>query len=271
MRTFGIIAFGLAAAAGCGDKGDTSAGDSDGGFTLGFTIEGSVVDFWDGTVGGEGLCVTLYDPDALVFKGADLVEIDSVTADADGNFQFTEVTTIPQLGMLMMADDCDGGGAYMGLATGIPSDVIGGMDYGDVLSEQHAYFFPGDRVGTFDADLASAGYSGGSLNDVGALMGWVIDGIDEATAGPVDCATVANTSDSVDVTCYYADTDDTDGIFTTGGAANAETASAANAFYVCPEAPIGLYTATDCTGAEYYSITGGSQPGLAQFLRIPRQ
>ena len=72
------------------------------------------------------------------------------------------------------------------------------------------------------------------------------------------------------MTCYYADTDDSDGIFTTGGAANTETSTAADAFYICPEAPIGLYSATDCTSAEYYSITGGSQPGLAQFLRIPR-
>jgi hypothetical protein len=260
----------LMAMAGCSgkdDSGDTGGGGGDdGGGSVGYSIAGTIQNFWTGETSAEGLCIQMIDPESFVFEGGDLEYLESDTVE-DGAWQVDGLTSNSIIGLLALADDCDGGEAYMGLATGVPEEYIGELDYGDVLTDQVAYFATADVVAAINSGIAEAGYTGSGIDVEGALMGWVISSSDLATAAPVDGATV---SGGTDVTCYYADGDDSDGLFMTGGSANTATSSAANAFYVCPAAPVSNYTASDTEGSAYYSIPGGSISGLAQFLRIPR-
>lgn len=250
----------------CGkDGGDSGEPDT---YVVGFEIQGTVQHFWTGDTSADSLCIDLIDPTEKVFNGGELLTLDSTEVAADGSFGFTGVTTTSTIGLLMLADDCDGGDLYMGLATGIPSDTVNALDYGDVLADQISYVVKQETIDTFNAHLATAGYTGPGLEVEGAIMGWIISSADLASAVPVDCASTIPFSE--ETTCYYADTDDSDGLFTTGGVPNTETLSAAGSFYTCPAASIGTYTAEDCSGNEYYEILAGSIDGLAQFVRIPQ-
>jgi len=263
-----LFAVGLAlAVAGCTDKDDDTASDTDTIFIIGFEIMGSIEDIDSGATTADNLCVELIDPTSKVFEGGELLILDS-TEVVDGMFSFSGVTTSSTVGLLMLADDCDGGDQYMGLATGIPSDTVNALDYGDKLDGQVLYVATQVVVDGYNADMALAGYTGAGIHVDGSVMGWVIDGIELENAEPVDCATVEPYSD--ETVCYYADTDPSDGLFTTGGVPNTETLAAAESFYICTPAPIGTYTASDCNGTEYYEILGGSVDGLAQWLRIPQ-
>ncbi len=250
------------------DKGGEDSGGAGTDYVVGFEIQGAVQQFWTGETSAENLCIDLIDPTDKVFSGGELLTLASTEVAADGSFGFTGVTTTSTIGLLMLADDCDGGDMYMGLATGIPSDTVNALDYGDVLSDQISYVVTQETVATFDADLAAAGYTGPGLEVEGAIMGWIISSADLATAGPVDCAYAVPFS--AETTCYYADGDDSDGLFTTDGVPNTETRAEAGSFYTCPAATIGTYTAEDCNGSEYYEILAGSIDGLAQFVRIPQ-
>jgi len=269
MRSHTLIAAGLLAGViGCTDKAGDTAGDTDTTFVIGFEVRGTIENIEDGATTADNLCIDLIDPTSKVFEGGDLLILDSTQVTAEGTFVFTGVTTSSSVGLLMLADDCDGGDQYMGLATGIPSDTVNALDYGDVLEGQVLYFVEQEVINGYNTDLALAGYTGAGIQVDGSIMGWVIDGIELETAGPVDCAQVVPYSDETE--CYYADGDTSDGLFTTGGAPNTETDLSGGGFYVCTPAPIGTYTASDCNGSEYYEILGGSVDGLAQWVRIPK-
>jgi hypothetical protein len=65
---------------------------------------------------------------------------------------------------------------------------------------------------------------------------------------------------------YYADTDTSDGLFTTGTTPNSATIAAARSLYFIPGAPIITYKADDGGAHTFTSRLAGSFPGWSVFV-----
>ncbi len=269
----------LAMMVGCTDKGDcdtagvTASSVTDDCFYPGFDIEGNGYDFLsEATVSApDNLCASLVDPTPVVDETGPLTYLQSsVPVGDDGTFAFRLVTTTSIIGLVMITDDCDDStDNWAALGTGIPSDTVGEMDYGDLIEGQQAYVMSNADLAVIEADLATAGYSGGNgLATDGYVMGVVIDGEDPSTASTVGGATVFSTKDDT-LSVFYGDNDLSDGRFTTAGKPNTATDASTNVGFFIPAGIVSSYTADDGAN-EYYEILGGSTEGIGMFIRVPR-
>lgn len=214
---------------------DTDAdADTDADTDVGYTIEGSTYDIMAGMPVAEGLCVTAFNPDAVV-TGGELVEMSTTTTDAAGAYSLPGIYDKPVFGILLSVFDCEvSGTTVMTSATPVNPADYNGLASGDVLSGTMAFVINADYRDGIDMSLAAMGYPSDITTD-GALAGMVMD----ATHAPIEGAVVTGSNG-----IYYQDANPSDGLFTTAGAPNMATAAAAGAFWIAPGAGISTYSAT---------------------------
>ena len=270
----------LAMMVGCTDKGGCDTGgeevtahnyeELDCPIYAGFDIEGNAFDVLADAdlTGAENLCVDLVDPTPVVDETGPLEYLfEDIPVADDGTFAIRKVATTSIIGLVMITDDCDSStDNWAPLGTGVPSDVVGEMDYGDVTTGHDAYVMSTANLAVIETDLATAGYSGGSgLTTDGYVMGVVIDGTDPATANNMSGETVTFTQDET-LEVFYGDSDLSDGRFTTASKPNTVTDASTNVGFFIPAGPIGNYTA-DYGTDRFYEVLGGSTEGIGMFVR----
>lgn len=209
-----------------------------------FTINGVASLMFDlSTPAAEGLCVDILDP-TNVLTGGDPEVVSSTTVGADGAWTATEVPFV-SLGLLALVRDCADEGATFPSATGIPSDAYSELEPDSTLEGASALVIGADVGNGMQASLEAAGYTG-DIATGGIVTGFILD----ASGGGITGATMGCGSCSP----YYGDGDATDGLFSTGGAANTATDAAAGGLFVVPDATLTTY------GAEAEGYTFGSSP-----------
>lgn len=134
--------------------------------------------------------------------------------------------------------------------------LYAGVDTGDELAGLRAYSVSATYADALDVGLVAVGYGGGSLWNVGGLMGSVVD----ASLAPLDGGTVTEANPN-----YYPDLDASDGLLATTGVTNPSTTAAAGALYLIPAAPIAAYDAF-APGYTFDTATVGSQSGSIAFF-----
>lgn len=229
-------------------------------YGTGFRIEGTAVDFatgltWDAVA--QPMCVTAIDPTPAITGGEPGI-LASSTLCEDGSFVVSGITEAPAIGAFLVIDDCAGSStdAAMTSATGISPDLIKDLGDGDALSAQTALVVTPALEATWTADAAY----GGTLGVDGFLAGYLQDAQGVGVAGATISAGAALYG------AVYGDADPSDGTFATGGTPNAATD--AEAFFIIPKAPVGLYEVSDGGSHEWPKKTYGSLPGYAVFVNF---
>lgn len=232
----------------------------------GWRIEGNA--FFQDSGSSEGLagkCIDAIDPTPAL-TGGDPVILASSTICDDGSFVVAGIKENPAIGTFVVVDDCaeDGTDDLMTSATGISGSFIADLGPGDVLPDIGARVVSQDYRLTVLDELKTAGYDGIDDETFQFLGGRLID--DSPEAAPFDDYTLE--CGACDYDTYYADADDSDGLFTTGGEQNASTSAAADAFFMVPMANIGNYQCTDPDGNVPFTNTYGSLPGYGVFIEV---
>ena len=250
-----------------GDADECSRGCADC-FCPGFWIDGTAVSLPDQEpVDDASLCVSLVDPTPVVDETGGLDYLDrDVPVSTDGSFTFELVATSSIIGLVVITHPCPDASGWAPLGTGISSDLVASLDYGDELTGVTAYALTTSERDAWQEDLDLAQVDA-DLESDGFLAGVVLDGTDPDQASPVGGATVVAEDHDVDV--FYGDDDLSDGRFTTGTDLNGSTDAATLLGFLIPGAPIGTYTASDGQH-EYASILAGTTEGVSMFLRVPR-
>lgn len=238
------------------DTGDTSD-TTDTGSATGFTVSGTLIDLaLKVPMDGSALTIAVADPTPAL-AGGEMEILATGTADATGAFSVAGVETTSSVGLFVVVT----GTGVMNSAFGISSASYSGLGDGDVLSGVNAYVVSSDLSDFVNTSISAAGGTE-DIVTLGALFGFVFD----VAGAPVGGA-VASCSGCGTPNFYYADTDPTDGLFSTGATANTSTNAATNAMFVVPGAPIASYTADDGVH-DFVSQLGGSLPGFAAFISI---
>lgn len=232
-----------------GGGDDSTSADDTSGTESGYTISGTAYNLMAGSAASAGLCVAAADPSAAIGGGEIDILASSTVGDA-GVYAVTGISKVPAVGLLMLVQDCDGGGTVMPTATGVSSSDLSGYGDGDVMSDRSIYSIDASSQANLQAGLAAAGYSGTLATD-GALVGFVLD----SAASPVGGATISAGSTAV----YYLNAD---GSFNTVG-----TVAEARAMFVIPAAGVNSYAAS-ATGYTFNTLLAGSQPGIAVIVRF---
>lgn len=238
--------------------GGTADGGSDGGSDVNFTLSGNGVDLASGTPAMEGLCVRAINPDPAV-TGGEPITMSESTIGAAGAFTLTGVDTKPAFGILVSIYDCESKGTVLATATPVMPPLYADIAVGGEVSGLTAFSINAMYADGIDASLAGVGFTGGSIWDIGGLMGGVWD----SSFMPLEGAVVTGAS-----TVYYQDGNPGDsGLFATTGALNTSTVAAGSSLFLVPAAGIGGYSAT-LSGYTFPTNTLGSSPGSIIFAPI---
>lgn len=220
-----------------------------------YNVTGTAVDFASQTPAATGLCVIPVDPGPAV-TGGDPIPLGQTTVGADGAFTLFGLTVKPDLGLVIIVQDCAKEGTVYPTGTGVKAATLEALADGATLADQRAF----SVSNTFrDGLIASFGAAGGSWDPgtAGVLMGFVLD----SKGAPIDGATVTGAAS----TTYYMDTNSADGLFTSSSGVNTATSAAASSVFAIPAAPVTVYTAA-ADGYTFEPLTGGSLPGIALFV-----
>ena len=141
--------------------------------------------------------------------------------------------------------------------TGILAPEYAELGDGDSLSGKTAFSISAAAMAGIDASATAAGYTG-TVSEDGLMLGFVWDNAGAPIAGAtINCG---------GCTVYYFDADDSDGLFTTGGTANAATSVEGNGLFAIPAAGITSYS-PDNGGVNTWTATVvGSNPGSATMV-----
>jgi hypothetical protein len=231
--------------------------------TDGWRITGSVFDMYTREVPAdpESLCAYALDP-VPVLSGSEPKFLAGSQVCENGDYVIAELGVAPTIGMFVSIDDCEGNpDTVMSSATGIDYDDVKDLGDGDLFANKRAYLVSneygriiGDNLDGFDGDAV----------EIGFMTGFVLDSSDEPVSGArLSCGGCAD--------FYYMDTDDTDGLFASGGVLNSATDAAAEAVFVAPGAPIATYVSDDGGNHDWEDQLFGSLPGYASFLLFNAQ
>ncbi len=236
----------------------------------GWRIEGSAV-FQDpdapatdsgGLSALAGKCITAIDPTPAL-AGQPPITLASSNICDDGSFVIAGIQENPAIGTFVVVDDCEGeDDALMTSATGISGSFIADLGPGDALEGITARVVTQEYRLQIIAELKAAGYDGTEDETFQFLGGRLVDDAES----PLDDHTISCGACSYPPA--YADTDVSDGLFVSGGAANTSSSAAADAFWMVPMAAIGTYTCTDSGGNDLFTNTYGSLPGYGVFIEV---
>ena len=205
----------------------------------------------------QGLCAIAVDPaDAL--DGKELNVLGQTTVGADGTYTITDVDVDKApLAIFVVIQDCNNEGTAFPTGTGIAAETYASAQAGDSFTRSAVWISSATATGINNSFAAAN--STATLAD-GAVMGLVYDS-DGST--PVAGATVDCQGDGCDaLEVFYADTDSTDGIFSTAGVRNTETS--ATGLVAIPSGPVANYGA-NADGKTFSKSLFGSIEGLAAF------
>jgi len=253
-----------------GDGGVVTECGDESQYDVGWRIEGTAY-FQDPDAsaldsgGGSALankCITAIDPTPALAGSPPKILASSAICD-DGSFVIAGIEENPAIGTFVVVDDCEGDpDDLMTSATGISGAFIEDLGDGDVLADVGARVVTNEYRTTILDQLKSAGYDGVEDETFQFLGGRLISD----AGAPLDQHTINCGACSYPPS--YADADPSDGLYTTGGAANTATSADADGFFMVPMAAIGTYTCTDASGTDLTTSTYGSLPGYGVFIQV---
>lgn len=239
----------------------------------GWTIQGVAVDLETLTpaAASDGLCATAIDP-SPVLAGQPPNDLASGQVCDDGAFAIYNLGAAPAVGMFVVIDDCKPGEGdtaavaqddVLQSANGVKSDDVVGLGAGDVyvmdsetgkgnltyLSRTYQVTLEGELI-DYAGSLDSDGFLGGRLLDADLAP---------VTGASIDCSTCGA------LVASYQDGDASDGLFSTGGAANAATTADGDGRYFLPGAGVSTYEIDDGGAHSWEPTLLGSLPGYAVF------
>ncbi len=229
-------------------------------YASGVRIEGVAFYQDSGTPVPEGACVTAIDPSPAL-AGQEPTILASSKLCADGVFVVAGIQEVPSIGAFIVVDDCPDSGEdlLMTSATGISAEMLSGLGAGDALTDVSARVVSQELRAAYIADLV--GYDGPTDETFRFMAGRVLDdGGLPMDGGMVTCP-------ACEYPVHYSDADSADGMFATGGTANASTSAAADGFFFVPKASISTYTC-EGGGFEFDARTLGSIDGYAVFIEF---
>jgi hypothetical protein len=248
----------------CGDEPDEITG---------WTLQGVAIDLETETraAAADGLCATAIDP-SPVLAGQPPIDLASAQICDDGAFTIYNLGAAPAVGMFVLIDDCAPGEGdtaateqddVLQSANGVSSDDIAGLGAGDVYVMDSATG-KGDLVyltRTFQLTLEAEFINpAGSIDETGFLGGRLLD----ASLAPVTGATI-DCSGCGSLTASYPDNDDSDGLFMTGGTANAASMAEADGRFYLPGASVDTYNIDDGGTHTWEGTLLGGLAGYAVF------
>ncbi len=234
--------------------------------SAGINIEGTAIDVGTGALLTSGdtatapLCVSAIDPTPAVTGGEPTILVASTMCE-DGSFTLAGIEEIPAIGIMVQLEDCNGEGTVMRSVTGVSADLFEGYGPGDTLSGVEARSLSTDTRDAWHAELEGNGY-GFDLGVDGFLAGYALD----SAEAPVGGATVTCGSCS-DRPTWYADGDDADGSFSSGGTAHTTSQVDGGGFFIVPAARITTYTCSD-DSHDWEGTLLGSLEGYGVFIRF---
>ena len=207
-------------------------------------------------------CITAIDPTPALAGSPPEILASSAICE-DGSFVIAGIQENPAIGTFVVVDDCDGEpDDLMTSATGISGAFVEGLGPGDALTDIVARVVTNTYRTTILDELKGAGYDGVEDETFQFLGGRLISD----AGAPLDDHTI--NCGACSYPPAYADTDPSDGLYTTGGAANTSTDADADGFFMVPMAAIGTYTCTDGSGTDLTTSTYGSLPGYGVFIEV---
>ena len=215
----------------------------------GFTVEGTGMDVATFSPAAEGLCMHAIDPTNALIGAGDPDVFGSAVLDSSAAFSIAGIVYTDSR-LMLLAQDCADEGTVMPTATGIDPDSYAGIEDGGVISDRVAASVSVAMADGVDESLAAVGWAGGSVHEVGMVVGFVQD----ASRAPIEGATVSCTLCTV---VYYMDADASDGLFSTAGEVNTTTSAAAGGIFVVPDAPLTQYSADDGSSTFPSHLFGG--------------
>lgn len=239
----------------------------------GWTLQGVADDLETGTpaTAADGLCATAIDP-SPVLAGQPPINLASAQICDDGAFTIYNLGDAPAVGMFILIDDCGPGEGdtaaieqdnVLQSANGVSSDDVAGFGAGDVYVADSAtgkgdlvYLTRSFQV-TLEAEFINPA---GSIDETGFLGGRLLDAsLAPVTGATIDCGACGP------LTASYPDGDASDGLFETGGTANAASTAEGDGRFYLPGASVDTYTIDDGGVHTWEATLLGGLAGYAVF------